>query len=151
MVCSQGRTTLWWAPALEEDLQMLAYDYPLLGAFWTVFWIFIWVAWIVLLFRVIADIFRSHDMGGGGKALWSIFVIVLPYLGVFVYLIARGKKMGEHAAEAAQAQDAAMRQYVQSAAGTSSPAEELTKLADLKARGVIDDAEFERLKANALA
>ena len=119
--------------------------------FWSMLWFFMWFIWIWLLIIVFSDIFRSHDLSGWGKALWSIFVIVLPYLGVFVYLIARGKKMGEHAAEAAQAQDAAMRQYVQSAAGTSSPAEELTKLADLKARGVIDDAEFERLKANALA
>jgi hypothetical protein len=119
--------------------------------FWSMLWFFMWFIWIWLLIIVFSDIFRSRDLSGWGKALWSIFVIVLPYLGVFVYLIARGKKMGEHAAEAAQAQDAAMRQYVQSAAGTSSPAEELTKLADLKARGVIDDAEFERLKANALA
>jgi len=110
--------------------------------FWSMLWFFMWFIWIWLLIIVFSDIFRSRDLSGWGKALWSIFVIVLPYLGVFVYLIARGKKMGEHAAEAAQAQDAAMRQYVQSAAGTSSPAEELTKLADLKARGVIDDAEF---------
>ena len=72
---------------------MLAYDYPLLGLFWTmVFW-FLWFAWIMLLFRVIADIFRSHDMGGVAKALWSIFVILVPWLGVLVYLIARGKSM----------------------------------------------------------
>jgi hypothetical protein len=80
-----------------------------------------------------------------------LFVVFLPYLGVFVYLIARGHKMSEHAAQAAQAQDAAMRQYVQQAAGTSSPADELAKLADLKAKGVIDDAEYDRLKAKALA
>src|SRR6476619_4739808 len=91
--------------------------------FWSMLWFFMWFIWIWLLIIVFSDIFRSRDLSGWGKALWSIFVIVLPYLGVFVYLIARGKKMGEHAAEAAQAQDAAMRQYVQSAAGTSSPAE----------------------------
>ncbi len=79
-----------------------------------------------------------------------IFVILVPYLGVFVYLIARGHKMQEHAVEAAQAQDTAMRQYVQSVAPVS-PADELAKLADLKAKGVIDDAEYERLKAKALA
>ena len=72
---------------------MLAYDYPLLGAFWTVFWIFIWVAWIILLFRVFVDIFRSHDLGGWAKGLWAVFVILVPFLGVFVYLIARGGKM----------------------------------------------------------
>jgi len=120
--------------------------------FWSMLWFFMWFIWIWLLIIVFSDIFRSRDLSGWGKALWSIFVIVLPYLGVFVYLIARGKKMGEHAAEAAQAQDAAMRRYVQSAAaGSSSPADEIAKLADVKAQGVIDDAEFERLKANALA
>jgi hypothetical protein len=87
-------------------------------------------------------------MGGFAKAMWVIFVIVLPYLGVFVYLIARGHKMAEHAQEAAQAQNAAFTQAVQQAAGTgTSAADQLAKLADLKASGAIDDAEFERLKA----
>jgi putative oligomerization/nucleic acid binding protein/phospholipase D-like protein len=99
---------------------------------------------------VFGDIFRSDDIGGWGKTLWVIFIIVLPYLGVVVYLIARGHKMQEHAVEAAQKQDAAMRTYVQSVA-TVSPADELAKLADLKAKGVIDDAEYERLKTKALA
>ena len=90
-------------------------------------------------------------MGGFAKFLWVIFVIFLPYLGVFVYLIARGHKMSEHALEAAQANDAAARAYIQQAAGTSaSPADELARLADLKAQGVIDDAEFQRLKAKAI-
>jgi hypothetical protein len=111
---------------------------------------FLFFIWIMLLFYVFVDIFRSHDMGGVAKTLWLIFVIVFPYLGVFVYLIARGGKMAEHSAQAAQAQDAAMRQYVQSAAGTSS-ADELAKLADLKAKGVIDDAEYQQLKAKTLA
>jgi hypothetical protein len=100
---------------------------------------------------VFSDIFRSHDLSGWAKALWVIFVILVPYLGVFVYLIARGHKMSEHAMEAAQAQDAAMRQYVQQAAGTGSAADQLSKLADLKAQGVIDDAEFERLKAQVVS
>ena len=72
---------------------MFGYDYPLLGVFWSMFVFFLWIAWIVILFRVIFDIFRSHDMGGWGKALWVIFVIVAPFLGVFVYLIARGHSM----------------------------------------------------------
>jgi len=105
----------------------------------------------LLLIMVFGDIFRSRDLSGWAKALWTIFVIVTPYLGVFVYLIARGHKMSEHAAQAAQAQDAAMRQYVQQAAGSQSAADELAKLADLKAKGVIDDAEYDRLKAKALA
>src|SRR4051795_4054859 len=114
-------------------------------------WFFLFFIWITILIRVFADIFRSHDMGGGAKALWVIFVIIVPYLGVFVYLIARGHKMSEHAMEAAQANDAARRAYIQQAAGSSgSTADELARLADLKEKGVIDDAEFQRLKAKAI-
>ena len=97
---------------------------------------FLWIAWIVLLFRVIADIFRSRDMGGWAKALWAIFVVIVPFLGVFVYLIARGHSMTERDIDQAQAQEAAFRSYVQDAAGISGggTADELAKLADLKAR-----------------
>ena len=119
--------------------------------FWSMMWFFLWFIWIWLLIVVFADIFRSQDLSGWAKALWSIFVIVLPYLGVFVYLIARGHKMNEHAAQEAQAQDAAFRQHVQEAAGSGGgTAEELSKLADLNARGVITDAEFEQQKAKLL-
>jgi hypothetical protein len=102
---------------------------------------------------VFSDLVRSKDLSGWAKALWVIFVIIFPYLGVFVYLIARGSKMTEHAAQAAAAQDPAARQYIQHVAAQdgSTPADELAKLADLKAKGVIDDAGFERLKAKALA
>ncbi len=119
--------------------------------FWSMLWFFLWFIWIWILIMVLMDIFRSHDLSGWGKTLWVLFVVFLPYLGVFVYLIARGHKMSEHAAQAAQAKDAAFRQYVQQAAGPTSSADELAKLADLKAKGVIDDAEYERLKAKALA
>lgn len=116
--------------------------------FISMLWFTLFFIWIWLLIVVFADIFRSPDLGGFAKVLWVLFVIVFPYLGVFVYLIARGHKMSEHAAQAAQAQDAAMRKYVQDVAGTSaSPAEELARLADLKERGVIDEAEFQRLKS----
>ena len=81
--------------------------------FWSMLWFFLFFIWIWLLIVVFGDIFRSPDLGGWGKALWSLFIIFLPYLGVFVYLIARGHKMHEHAAQAAAAQDAAMRRYVQ--------------------------------------
>jgi Short C-terminal domain len=119
---------------------------------WSMLWFFLWFIWLWILIMVLFDIFRSPDLGGWGKALWVIFVVFLPYLGVFVYVIARGHKMHEHAAQQAQAQDAAFRQYVQEAAGpSSSSADELAKAADLKAKGIIDDAEFERLKAKALA
>ena len=118
--------------------------------FWSMLWFFMFFIWIWLLIIVFSDIFRSHDLSGWAKALWIIFVILVPYLGVFVYLIARGHKMQEHAAEAAQAQDQAARQYIQQVT-TTSTADELTKLADLKAKGVIDDAEYASLKAKALA
>jgi hypothetical protein len=133
---------------------VLAYDYPLLGMFWTFLWFFLWIAWIVVLFRVIFDIFRSKDMGGFGKALWVIFVIFLPFLGVLVYLIARGHSMGERDLAEAQAQEKAFRAYVQDAAATSGgggSADELTKLADLRDRGVISEDEFQAQKAKLLA
>ena len=131
-------------------MHVLASEWGTGQVFWSMLWFFMFFIWIWLLIIVFSDIFRSHDLGGVAKALWVIFIILVPYLGVFVYLIARGHKMQEHAVEAAQAQDTAMRQYVQSVAPVS-PADELAKLADLKAKGVIDDAEYERLKAKALA
>ena len=131
-------------------MHVLASEWGTGQVFWSMLWFFMFFIWIWLLIIVFSDIFRSHDLGGVAKALWVIFVILVPYLGVFVYLIARGHKMQEHVVEAAQAQDTAMRQYVQSVAPVS-PADELAKLADLKANGVIDDAEYERLKAKALA
>ena len=105
--------------------------------------------WIWLLISVFADLFRSHDLSGWAKAAWTIGIIVLPYIGVFVYLIVRGHKMSEHAVEAAKAQDAAFRSYVRDAAssGGGTHADQLQKLADLKSEGVIDDGEFARLKA----
>jgi membrane protease subunit (stomatin/prohibitin family) len=97
------------------------------------------------------DIFRSHDLSGGVKALWVIFVIILPFLGVFVYLIARGGKMHERAAQQAAQQQKAFDAYVKQAAGSSSNVDDLSKLADLKEKGVITDAEFEAQKAKLLA
>jgi hypothetical protein len=124
---------------------------PLLDLFWAMLWFFLFFIWIWLLFIVFGDIFRSHDLSGWGKALWCIFIVFVPYLGVFVYVIARGHKMQEHAMQAATAQETAMRQYVQSvAAEGSSPAEEVARLADLRDKGVISDAEFQQAKAKAL-
>jgi hypothetical protein len=131
---------------------MLAYDYPLLGLFWTFLWFFIWIAWIVLLFRVFADLFRNHEMSGWGKALWSIFVILVPFLGVLVYLIAHGHDMQKRDIETAKAQELAFQDYVRTtAASGGSTAEELAKLADLRDRNVISAAEFETQKAKLLA
>lgn len=119
--------------------------------FWSVLWITLFVIWIWLLFAIFGDIFRSEDLSGWGKALWSIFVIVLPYLGVFVYLIARGHKMQAHSMARAQAQDAAMRDYVRGVAGSNgSQTDDLVRLADLRAKGLIDEAEFQQLKARVI-
>jgi Short C-terminal domain/Phospholipase_D-nuclease N-terminal len=128
-----------------------SYSYPLLGAFWTIFEIFLWVIWIWILIYVFIDIFRSHDLSGGAKALWFIFVLFIPLVGVLVYLIVRGGKMHERAVQQAQQQDQAAREYIQQAAGTPSPADQLAKLADLRDRGVITPEEFESQKAKILA
>jgi len=125
---------------------MLASDFGTGQVFLSMLWFFLFFIWIWLLITVFSDIFRSHDMGGFAKFLWVIFVIFLPYLGVFVYLIARGHKMSEHAMEAAQAQQDYIRQVAGTSGGASS-ADELARLADLKAKGVIDDAEFAKMKA----
>jgi ABC-type multidrug transport system fused ATPase/permease subunit len=132
---------------------MLASSYPVLDAFLTMLYFFLFIIWIWLLITVFVDIFRSHDIGGGAKALWCFFVIILPFLGVFVYLIARGGKMHERAAAQAAEQQKAFDAYVKQAAGTSSNGvtDQLSKLADLKAKGVITDAEFEAQKAKLLA
>jgi putative oligomerization/nucleic acid binding protein/phospholipase D-like protein len=131
---------------------MLGSDFGSGQVLWSMLWFFLFFIWIWILITVFADIFRSHDLSGWAKAIWVIFVIFLPYLGVFVYLIARGHKMSEHAMEAAQAQDAAAKQYIRQAAGTGgSAADELARLADLKDKGVIDDAEFQRLKAKVVS
>jgi len=130
---------------------MVAYTYPLLNIFWTMLEFFIFFLWIWLLIVVFSDIFRSHDMGGLAKALWVIFVLIIPYLGVLIYLIARGGSMHERAVAEAQQQQKAFDSYVQQAAGGSSHADELAKLADLKAKGVLSDAEFETQKAKLLS
>jgi hypothetical protein len=130
---------------------MLAYDYPLLGALWTMFGFFLWIAWFFLLFRVIADVFRSHDLSGWGKTAWLVAVLVLPFVGVFAYVIARGDEMGRRDVEQADAQKQAFDSYVRDVVGNGGSADELAKLADLRRQGVINDAEFERQKAKVLA
>jgi hypothetical protein len=120
--------------------------------FWSMLWFFMFFIWIWLLITVFGDIFRSHDLSGWGKALWSIFIILVPYLGVFVYLIARGGKMHEHAVSEAQAQDAAMREYIRGvSASNGSTADELSRLAELRDSGVLSEAEFQELKSRALS
>ena len=128
-----------------------SYSYPLLGAFWTIFEIFIWILWIWILIYVLVDIFRSHDLSGWAKALWFLFVVFIPVIGLLVYVIARGGKMHEHTVQAERQQDQAFRSYVQDVAGAPSSADQLSKLADLRDRGVITPDEFEREKAKILA
>ena len=132
---------------------MLASSYPILDAFLTMLYFFLFIIWIWLLIMVFMDIFRSHDMSGWAKALWVIFIIILPFLGVLVYLIARGGKMHERAAQQAAAQQKAFDQYVQKAAGTpgADTASQLSKLAELKNQGVLTDAEFDAQKSKILA
>ncbi|MFB7334770.1 SHOCT domain-containing protein [Streptomyces adustus] len=126
----------------------LAYDYPLLSLFWTMLWLGLWILWLFLLFRIVFDIFRDDDMGGWGKAGWLVFVILLPFLGVFVYLIARGKDMGRRELEQARAQQKQFDSYIAQTAAGARPdsADELAKLSDLKARGAITEEEFRRAK-----
>jgi hypothetical protein len=131
---------------------MLAYDYPILGVFWTMLMFFLWIAWLFILFHVVIDIFRSHDMGGWGKAGWFVLVVVLPLLGVLIYVLARGDSMQQRDIDRAQAQQDQFDAYVRQAVGTSgvSTADELSKLSDLKERGIISDEEFASSKAKLL-
>jgi membrane protein implicated in regulation of membrane protease activity len=128
-----------------------SYSYPLLGAFWTVLEIFLWVLWIWVLIYVFIDIFRSHDLSGVAKALWFVFVLFIPLIGVLVYLIARGGEMQQRAVQQAQQQDQEARRYIQQVANEPNSADELAKLADLRDRGVITPDEFAQQKAKILA
>ena len=128
---------------------LLASEFGTGQVFWSMLWFFLFFIWIMILFQVFADIFRSHDLGGWSKALWSIFIIIVPFFGVFIYLIVRGGKMQEHAVADAKAVDAAQRAYIQQAAGTSD-ADQLDKLAALHTSGKIDDAEYAAAKAKVL-
>jgi Short C-terminal domain/Phospholipase_D-nuclease N-terminal len=127
------------------------YNYPILDFFWTIFEIFLWVIWIWILIWIFIDIFRSRDLSGWAKALWFLFVLFIPLLGVLVYLIVRGGSMHERAVQQAQQQDQEARAYIRQAAGTESSADQLAKLADLRDRGVINADEFEREKAKILS
>ena len=134
-------------------MSMFANEFGTGQVFWSMMWFFLFFIWIWLLIMVFGDIFRSPDLSGWGKALWSIFVIVVPYFGVFVYLIARGHKMSERAAASAAAQEAHFRRYVQDVATTSGggAADELARLAELRDKGVLSEEEFQQAKAKALA
>ena len=126
-------------------------SYPLLNVFWSIFIFFLWVLWIWLLVWIFIDIFRSRDLSGWAKALWFLFVLFIPLIGVLAYVIARGDKMQERAAREARQQDQELGAYAREGAGSQSSADQLAKLADLRDRGVISAEEFEREKAKILA
>ncbi|MFI6588077.1 SHOCT domain-containing protein [Embleya sp. NPDC050493] len=129
-------------------------DYPLLNAFLTMLWLFLWILWFFLLFRIITDLLRDDSLGGWAKTGWMVFVIALPFLGVFVYVIARGSGMGRRDAAQAKQQNEAFQAYVRDAAGTNRQAsgvEELSRLAQLKSNGDISAEEFEVAKRKLLA
>ncbi|MCY0918942.1 SHOCT domain-containing protein [Streptomyces sp. NPDC059999] len=130
---------------LAED-----YDFPLLNLFWTMMLCFLWVFWFVLLMRIIGDVFRDDDLSGWAKAGWTIFVILLPYLGVFIYLIIRGRGMGERQLMRNQRHEEAFRAYARESAAITSQAEELSRLAELKDRGALTAPEYERAKGKVL-
>jgi Short C-terminal domain len=135
----------------RKGLHMLAYDYPVMGVFWSMLYFFIFFIWIMLLFRIFVDIFRSHDLGGFAKTLWFIFVIIVPFLGVFIYVIVRGKSMSERDMAEAKAQNESFKAYVQQTASTGSTADELAKLADLLNNGALTQAEYDAAKAKVLS
>ncbi|MEN9645546.1 MAG: hypothetical protein RL238_2215 [Actinomycetota bacterium] len=118
---------------------------------WSIFWFFLFFMWIMLVFQVFGDLFRDPELGGGAKVMWTLFIIILPFLGVFLYLIVRGKSMNERSVAAMKQQEAAFQQYVQQAAGTGGAASELAKLSELHDAGKLTDAEFAAMKAKLLA
>ncbi len=130
---------------------MLAASYPFLDVMWTMFVFFLWVLWFILLFRVFGDIFRRHDLSGGGKTLWIIFTIILPFLGVFIYIISQGDDMAKRDLERAQAQRAQFDDYVRETAEGGGAAAEIGKAKTLLDSGAITQAEFDAIKQKALA
>jgi uncharacterized membrane protein YcjF (UPF0283 family) len=129
-------------------------DFSVWDVFVSIFWFMILFAWIMLLFRILADVFRDHELSGWGKAGWVILIVLFPWVGVLIYLIARGSSMNERAIKDAQAADAQMRAYVQDAAGTSgggNVSSELKELTALRDAGTITPEEYEQAKAKVLA
>jgi uncharacterized membrane protein YcjF (UPF0283 family) len=130
---------------------VFAADYPFLDIFWTIIIFFSWVVWIWIAITVLTDVFRRHDISGWGKAAWIVFVIVLPFLGVLIYLIANGKHMAQRNAEQSRAARAELDDYVKTVAAPGGPATEIEKAKALLDSGAITQAEFDAIKAKALA
>ena len=129
---------------------MAADTYPILDIFWTMLEVFVFVLWIWLLIAIFTDIFRSHDLSGGGKAAWFIIVLIVPLLGVLIYLIVRGGSMHERAVAQAKQEQQDFDDYVRQVGGSGNTADQLSKLADLRAKGVLSEAEFDAEKAKLL-
>ena len=134
-------------PLLAEN------SYPLLEVFWTMVLFFLWVSWFWILISVVADLFSRHDIGGGSKALWTLFVIVVPFLGVFIYMVAQGRQMAERRLERARESEAAFGDYVRkvSTEGGDGGAAEIAKAKELLDSGALYQDEYERVKARAIA
>jgi hypothetical protein len=130
---------------------MLAADYPFLDVLWTMIIFFVWILWFWLLFTVFVDIFRRHDLSGWGKAGWLIFCIILPFLGVFVYLISQHEGMAQRNIDTAKAQQSQFDQAVREAAGSGGATAEIAKAKELLDSGAISQSEFDALKQKALA
>jgi hypothetical protein len=130
---------------------VLASDYPFLDVLWTMLVFFAWVIWFWLLITVFADLFRRHDISGWGKAGWIVLCVILPYLGVLIYLIAEGKGMAERRTKEVQTSQADFDRYVRETAGKSGPTDEIARAKELLDRGAISQAEFDQLKQKALA
>ncbi len=130
---------------------VVASDYPFLDVFWTMIIFVLWIVWFFILFRVIADLFRRHDISGWVKVLWMIIVILLPFLGVFIYLITQGSHMAERDMRQAKAAQGEFDDYVKSVASSGSPAAEIERAQGLLSSGAISQAEFDQIKAKALA
>jgi hypothetical protein len=130
---------------------LVAADYPFLDVLWTMLIFFLWVIWFWILIGIIADIFSRHDIGGGSKALWLIFVIIAPFLGVFVYLIANSHGMAERRMKESRHAQSQMDDYVRSVATSGGAAGEIEKAKQLLDSGAIDAEEYAALKRKALA
>jgi hypothetical protein len=128
---------------------VVASDYPFLDIFWTMIIFFLWVIWIWFLIAILSDVFRRHDIGGGSKALWCIFIIFLPFLGALIYLIANGQGMAERNVKEVQTAQKQTDEYIRSVAG--GPAGEIEKAKQLLDSGAISNDEYAALKARALA
>jgi hypothetical protein len=139
------------ADRTKGNTLQLAAEFGTGQVFWSILWFFLFFVWIMLIFTIFGDIIRSDDMGGAAKAIWSIFIIFVPFLGIFLYLIIRGGSMGERQMKAAKAQQAAMDDYIRTTASTGSAADELAKLADLHSQGKLDDAEYAAAKAKVVS